>query len=107
MKRIAFFLLVCVAYSALTSAAQRKIAYEHRDNIFIADTDGTHQKKIATGALPEISPDGTRVAFNTDEDSKTRPGPERHIGYSDHGTGQITMRQKILIRDRDDAYAVL
>ena len=61
MKRIAFFLLVCVAYSALTSAAQRKIAYEHRDNIFIADTDGTHQKKIATGALPEISPDGTRV----------------------------------------------
>ncbi|HMC25479.1 MAG TPA: hypothetical protein VKH14_08400, partial [Candidatus Udaeobacter sp.] len=85
----------CVAYSALTSAAQRKIAYEHRDNIFVADTDGTHQKKIATGALPEISPDGTRVAFNTDEDSKTRPGPECHIAIADLGTGKITILKEI------------
>src|SRR5947199_10193387 len=91
MKRIAFFLLVCVAYSALTSAAQRKTADEHRDNIFNADTDGTHQKKIATGALPETSPHGTRVAFNTDEDSKARPGPERHIAIPGLGTGKITI----------------
>ena len=95
MKRIALFLLVCVAFSALTSAAQRKIAYEHRDNIFVADTDGTHQKKIATGALPEISPDGTRVAFNTDEDSKTRPGPERHIAIADLGTGKVRILKEI------------
>src|SRR6266576_5271194 len=95
MKRIALFLLVCVAFSVLTSAAQRKIAYEHRDNIFVADTDGTHQKKVATGALPEISPDGTRVAFNTDEDSKTRPGPERHIAIADLGTGKVRILKEI------------
>ncbi len=95
MKRIALFLLVCVAFSALTSAAQRKIAYEHRDNIFVADTDGTHQKKVAAGALPEISLDGTRVAFNTDEDSKTRPGPERHIAIADLGTGKVTILKEI------------
>ncbi|OLD85891.1 MAG: hypothetical protein AUG81_11925 [Verrucomicrobia bacterium 13_1_20CM_4_54_11] len=95
MKRIALFLLVCVAFSALTSAAQRKIAYEHRDNIFVADTDGTHQKKVAAGALPEISPDGTRVAFNTDEDSKTRPGPERHIAIADLGTGKVRILKEI------------
>src|SRR5437870_6833011 len=95
MKRIALFLLVCVAFSVLTSAAQRKIAYEHRDNIFVADTDGTHQKKVAAGALPEISPDGTRVAFNTDEDSKTRPGPERHIAIADLGTGKVRILKEI------------
>jgi len=81
MKRITFFLFSCVALSTFTDAAQRKIAYEHRENIFVAVTDGTHQKKIAEGALPEISPDGTRVAFNTEADAKTRPGPERHIEW--------------------------
>src|SRR5436309_13946210 len=95
MKRIALFLLGCVAFSALTSAAQRKIAYEHRDNIFVADTDGTHQKKVADGALPEISPDGTRVAVNTEEDSKTRPGRERHIAIADLGGVKVRIRKEI------------
>src|SRR5213594_303842 len=95
MKRIALFLLGCVAYSALTSAAQRKIAYEHRDNIFVADTDGTHQKKITAGALPEISPEGTRIAFNTVADAKTRPGPERHIAIADVASGKVTILKNI------------
>jgi hypothetical protein len=42
MKRIAFFLFVCIALSTLTNGAQRKIVYEHRENIFVADIDGTH-----------------------------------------------------------------
>ncbi len=70
MKPLTLAIFLCIALSALGHAAQRKIAYEHRDNIFVADIDATHPKKIAAGALPEISPDGTRVAFNTDEDSK-------------------------------------
>jgi TolB protein len=90
---IAIFL--CVAFPALSHAAQRKIAYEHRDNIFVADADGTHQKKIATGALPEISPDGTRVAFNTVADAKTRPGPERHIAVADVASGKVTVLKDI------------
>ena len=95
MKPLTLTIFLCVAFSALNHAAERKIAYEHRDNVFVADIDGTHQKKIATGALPEISPDSTRVAFNTSEDSKTRPGPERHIAIADLGTGKVTILKEI------------
>ncbi|PYL68204.1 MAG: hypothetical protein DMF20_01540 [Verrucomicrobia bacterium] len=79
MKPLTLAIFLCIAFSALSYAAERKIAYEHRDNIFVADADGAHQKKIAAGALPEISPDGTRGAFNTSADSKTRPGISRVI----------------------------
>ncbi len=79
----------------LSHAAGRKIAYERRENIFVADTDGKHQKKIAAGALPEISPDGTRVAFNTEAASKTRPGPERHIAIADVASGKVTVLKDI------------
>jgi TolB protein len=95
MKPIGFVLLGCVVFSTFSNAAPRKIAYEHRENIFVADVDGTHQKKIATGALPEISPDGTRVAFNTSADSKTRPGPERHIAVADVASGKVTVLKDI------------
>ncbi|HZR05667.1 MAG TPA: hypothetical protein VFA61_07555 [Candidatus Udaeobacter sp.] len=59
--------------------------YEQRENIFVADIDGTHQEKIAAGALPEISPDGTRVAFNTEADAKTRPGDRLSISPDGQG----------------------
>jgi TolB protein len=95
MKPLTIVTFLCVAFSTLTHAAQRKIAYEHRDDIFVADADGTHQKKIAAGALPEISPDGTRVAFNTEADSKTRPGPERHIAVADLASGKVTVLKDI------------
>ena len=95
MKPVALAIFLCVALSALNHAAERKIAYEHRDNIFVTNIDGTHQKKITTGALPEISPDGTRVAFNTSEDSKTRPGPERHIAVADVASGKVTVLKDI------------
>ena len=75
MKQLTFAIFLCVAFSALSNAAQRKIAYEHGDNIFVADVDGKHPKKIAAGALPEISQDGTRIAFNTEGDAKNRPVP--------------------------------
>src|SRR6266513_6289039 len=95
MKPLTLAIFLCIAFSALSYAAERKIAYEHRDNIFVADADGAHQKKIAAGALPEISPDGTRVAFNTSADSKTRPGPERHIAIADVASGKVTVLPNI------------
>ena len=73
MKQLTVAIFLCVAFSALVNAAQRKIAYQHGEKIFVADADGTHSKKIAEGALPEISPDGTRVAFNTEGDRKIGP----------------------------------
>jgi TolB protein len=95
MKPLILSVLVGLAFSAFSDGAQRKMAYEHRDNIFVADIDGTHPKKIATGALPDISPDGTRVAFNTSADSKTRPGPERHIAVANAGDGKVTILKEI------------
>jgi len=47
MKPLTLAIFLCIALSALGHAAQRKIAYEHRDNIFVADIDATHPKKIA------------------------------------------------------------
>jgi TolB protein len=95
MKQLTIATLLCVAFSALGNAAERKITYDHGENIFVADIDGTHPKKIAAGALPEISPDGTRIAFNTEGDAKTRPGPERHIAIADIASGKITVLPNI------------
>src|SRR5216683_1978790 len=95
MKQIIAAICVCVAFSAFVNAAQRKIAYERGENIFVADLDGTHAKKIADGALPEISPDGARVAFNTEGDAKNRPGPERHIAIADVASGKVTVLPNI------------
>ena len=95
MNRIAPYLFVCLAFSALTNAGQRKIAYEQGENVFVADVDGKHAKRIAAGALPEISPDGARIAFNTEGDAKNRPGPERHIAIADVATGKVTVLPNI------------
>src|SRR6266581_2617818 len=95
MKPLTLFMFLCVAFSALSNAAQRKIAYEHGDNVFVADPDGSHANKIAAGALPEISPDATRIAFNTEGDAKNRPGPERHIAIADVASGKVTVLPNI------------
>jgi len=91
MKQFIVAIFLCVAFTALLNAAQRKIAYDRRGKIFVADVDGTHSKKIAEGGWPEISPDGARVAFNTEGDAKNRPGPERHIAIADVASGKVTV----------------
>lgn len=91
MKQFIVAILVWVAFSGLVNAAERKIAYDRGGKIFVADLDGTHSKKIAEGAWPEISPDGTRVAFNTEGDAKNRPGPGRHIAIADVASGKTTV----------------
>ena len=91
MKQFVVAIFLCVAFTALLNAAQRKIAYDRRGKIFVADVDGTHSKKIAEGGWPEISPDGARVAFNTEGDAKNRPGPERHIAIADVASGKVTV----------------
>ena len=89
MKQFIVAAFLCLAFSALANAAQRKIAYERAEEIFVADADGTH-RRVQTRRLPEISPDGTRVAFNTEGDAKNRPGPERHIAIADVASGNVT-----------------
>ena len=95
MKQFIVTILLCVAFSKLVLAADRKIAYDRVGKIFVADVDGTHPKKIAEGDWPEISPDGKRVAFNTGGEPKNRPGPERHIAIADVATGKTTVLPNI------------
>jgi TolB protein len=95
MKAFAFWIFFCFNLAALAVGPQRKIAFERGDNVWIANLDGTAVKKIADGSLPNISPDGTRLAFNTSADSKTRPGPERHIAVADLATGKVTIFKDI------------
>ena len=91
MKQLIVTISLCLAFSTLVNAAERRIAYDRNGNIFVANTDGTHSKKIAEGDWPEISPDGTRIAFNTEGDAKNRPGPERHIAIADVSSGKTTV----------------
>ena len=54
MKRFIVTIFLCVAFSALVNAAQRKIAYERDEKIFVADVDGTRSKKIAEARCPKF-----------------------------------------------------
>jgi TolB protein len=52
----------------------------------VANLDGTGQKKIATGGVdPDISPDGTKVAFNTEGE-----GTQRYIAVVDIASKKVT-----------------
>ena len=74
-------------------SATRTIAFERDNTIWIANADGTGAKKIADGNLPEISPDGTRVAFNTDEPSDKTP--IRHIAVIDLATSKLNVFKNV------------
>ena len=95
MKTLALPIFFCLGITALAAGSERKIAFERGNRVWIADLDGKAAKKITAGALPDISPDRSRLAFNTDEDSKTRPGPERHIAVADLASGKITIFKDI------------
>ena len=68
--------------------SDRQIAFERDQNVWIANLDGTGEKKIADGIFPAISPDGTRVAFNTTEKTSDTTYA-RHIAVVDIVTGKI------------------
>lgn len=66
----------------------RKVAYARSGTLFVANLDGSSAHKMGTGAWPDLSPDGTRVAFNTED-----PGgksPDRRIVLAEVATGKVT-----------------
>ncbi len=95
MKRFAFCISFCIVIGAFAAGPQRKIAFERGNSVWVANLDGTAAKKIVAGSLPNISSDGTRLAFNTDQNSKTRPGPGRHIAVADLANGKVTIFKDI------------
>jgi TolB protein len=90
VKRIISFVVGLASFSAATFAAERHIAFERNDAVYIANLDGTNEKKIADGIFPAISPDGTRVAFNTVEKTSDTTCV-RHMAVADSATGKINV----------------
>jgi len=86
LPQISFVLLG--ASAAL--AGPQMIAFERNDAVWIANLDGTGEKKIADGIFPAISPDGTRVAFNTVEKTSDT-SYVRHMAVVDVATGNVTV----------------
>jgi len=76
------------ASPASVFCGDRHIAFERNDAIYIANLDGTGEKKIADGIFPAISPDGTRVAFNTVEKTSATSFV-RHMAVVDVATGKV------------------
>jgi len=66
------------------------IAFERDQAVWIANLDGTGEKKIADGIFPAISPDGTRVAFNTVEKTSDT-SYARRIAVVEVATGKLNV----------------
>lgn len=80
-----FVFLNCMSFAADSS---RMLGFERGGAVWVANSDGTGAKKIATGSDPDISPDGTRLAFTH---SAGKDGPEREIAVADVATGNVTI----------------
>ncbi|MDD5262634.1 MAG: hypothetical protein PHD76_12385 [Methylacidiphilales bacterium] len=96
MKKIITIILTLSACANLASAADqpaRKLAFERDDAIWISNIDGAAPKKIADGQSPELSPDGTRLAYNTVQ-AIGQPA-HRQIAVIDLATGKTTLLKDI------------
>lgn len=91
MRAPAALLALALAVAPPSTAAplpppHARIAFERDNGVWVADSAGQHARRVARGNLPELSPDGTRVAYTTDEPS--RRTPVRHIAVLDLETGR-------------------
>jgi len=97
MKTTLNYLIAAAACASLAFAtdqpATRKICFERADAVWVANLDGAAPKKIAEGQSPELSPDGTRLAFNTVQEIG-QPA-HRQIAVVDLATGQTTLFKDI------------
>jgi hypothetical protein len=100
VRKIILLVFSFVVSSGAAFSGDRRIAFARGTTavtscVWVAKLDGTAEKRIAKGSWLDISPDGTRLAFNTDEQSKRqkgRPLPRliRHIAVADIASGKVT-----------------
>lgn len=90
MNRTIIFCFVLAGFSAPIFGDNRHIAFERDQAVWIANLDGSGEKKIAAGIFPAISPDGTRVAFNTTEKT-SETIYARQIAVVEVATGQLSI----------------
>ncbi len=94
MRKLIFSAFALVSLSATAFSADRRMAFERNDAVYIADLDGTNAKKVADGIFPAISPDGTRVAFNTVEKTSDTTYV-RHMAVVDIATGKLNIFKEV------------
>ena len=92
-KALALFLFALLGAASGILADVTKIAFERGDAAWVARVDGTEAKKIANGAAPELSPDGRKLAFNTQQ-AVDQPA-HRRIAVADLATGKVTAFENV------------
>ncbi len=90
MNKLICFAFALASLPAISFSADRHIAFERNNAVYVANLDGTNEKKLADGIFPAISPDGTRVAFNTVERT-SETTYVRHMAVADVATGKVTV----------------
>jgi TolB protein len=90
MNKIILFVLALASLALTTFPADRQIAFERNDAVWIANLGGSGEKKVADGIFPAISPDGARVAFNTVEKTSDTTYV-RHMAVVDVATGKVNV----------------
>ncbi len=89
MKICRFVLAFLFASTGIATVGERHIAFERDDAVWIANVNGTGEKKIADGSFAAISPDGARVAFVSVEKSGT--SSMRRIAVVEIACGKATI----------------
>ncbi|CAN5371272.1 hypothetical protein BH09VER1_BH09VER1_05920 [soil metagenome] len=80
-------LLFVAAALALASCLRAEtLAFQQGSWLCIAEADGTKVRKIVKGVCPDISTDGTRIAFNTED-----ADGQRHIAFVDVASKKVTL----------------
>jgi TolB protein len=97
-KSASYFSLIAICFAGFASvvdhaAAPRRLAFERGDDVWVANIDGTGAKRIARGQSPEVSPDGTRLAYNTVQ-PLGQPA-HRQLAVADLVNGTTTVLDKI------------
>ncbi len=93
MIRVSFSLtFALVSCFCAAAATQQQVAFERGTAIWIANIDGSDAKKVAEGSAPDLSRDGTRIAFHTDE--STKKDLVRHIAVVEVATKRVTVFKK-------------
>ena len=89
-KKISCSMILFLFGAAAALGAPQLIAFERNDSVWIANLDGTGEKKIANGIFPAISPDGSLVAFNTVEKT-SGTSYVRHMAVVKVATGKLNV----------------
>jgi hypothetical protein len=92
LKKIILLAFAVASFGVTVFPADRHIAFERKDAVYIANLDGRNEKKIADGIFPAISPDGTRIAFNITNFPFDRCDPPGHPAnpHQEHMFRRIT-----------------